>query len=420
MKDRPDAGPLRRPRARLAVLGVVLALAVVAAGVTAATAPAHPAKAAAACGTLPAVAPNDPQKTLATATATAKAYYNGWPFQLHKSLLANWKPKGKGPYTVGVLFDGLSNPFQAYTFNLLQKFLKRSPAIGNVIGVVSEAGNATKQVQAYQSLVQQGANVIIVQPTSAPAFLPVVRDALKQGVATIAYINPLADASAVTVGPNVYTSSGAALAAFLKMLGGKGDLLGVHGIRVTPVDQSTWAIYKQLLAACPNVKLVGEIDGNFAPPAVRAAVLQFLASYPGKIDGVFQTATMGSSIIGAFQQAGRTVPPVTAMAAQKGEMGYWAQNAGSGYKTTGFAGGPTALANLITRVTLRLLAGQGVKTSDIPWPQPQINSSNYKQYSNSSWTIDTPGTVEQPVSTFWTDKDLDSLFVHPERKAAKF
>jgi ribose transport system substrate-binding protein len=420
MKDRLAGGLLRRPHVRLVGLGVVLVLAVVAAGVTATSAPARPAKAAAACGALPAVAPNDPQKTLGTATATAKSYYNGWPFQLHKSLLANWKPKGKGPYTVGVLFDGLTNPFQAYTFNLLQKFLRRSPAIGKVIGVASEPGNATKQVQAYQSLVQQGAKVIIVQPTSAPAFLPVVRAALKQGVATVSYINPLSDPSAVSVGPNVYTSAGAALAAFLKQLGGKGDLLGVHGIRVTPVDQSTWAIFKQLLAACPNVKLVGEIDGNFAPPAVRAAVLQFLASYPGKVDGVFHTAVMGPSIIGAFQQAGRTVPPVTAMAAQKGEMGYWAQNAGKGYKSTGFAGGPTALSNLITRVTLRLLAGQGAKTTDIPWPQPLITPANYKQYSNPSWTLETPGTVEQPVSTFWKDKDLDSLFVHPERKAAKY
>jgi ribose transport system substrate-binding protein len=419
MKDRLDAGPFRRPQ-RLAVLGLVLVVAVAAAALTGGTSPARAGKAAAACGTLPAVAPNDPQKTLGNATATAKAYYNGWPFQLHRSLLANWKPKGKGPYTVGVLFDGLTNPFQAYTFNLLQKFLRRSPAIGKVVGVVSEPGNATKQVQAYQSLVQQGANLIIVQPTSAPAFLPVVRQALKQGVATVSYINPLSDPSAVSVGPNVYTSAGAALAAFLKMLGGKGDLLGVHGIRVTPVDQSTWAIFKQLLAACPNVKLAGEIDGNFAPPAVRAAVLQFLASHPGNIDGVFHTAVMGPSIIGAFQQAGRAVPPVTAMAAQKGEMGYWAQNASKGYKSTGFAGGPTALSNLITRVTLRLLAGQGAKTTDIPWPQPQINEGNYKQYSNPSWTLETPGTVEQPVSTFWKERDLDSLFVHPNRKAAKF
>ena len=403
------------------MVGCLLVLAVAVAAALGTASPGSSATtAAAACGTLPKVAPSDPQGALKTTTATVKGYYNGWPFTLRKSQLANWKPKGKGPYTVGVLFDGLSNPFQAYVFNSLQKFLKRSAAIDKVIAVVSEAGNPTKEVQNYQSLVQQGADLIIVQPSSAPAMLPVVKDALKQGVATIAYINPLSDASAVSVGPNVYTSGGQAMANLLKLKGGKGNFLGVHGIRVTAVDKSTWGVYNSLLVACPNVKLVGEIDGNFAPPAVRAAVLQFLATYPGPIDAVFHTATMGPAIIGAFQQAGRDVPSVTAMAAQKGDLAYWSDNASKGYTTTGFAGGPTAITNLMVRVTLRMLAGQGPKVSDIPWPQPQITQANYKQYAKPGWTVTTPGTVEQPRSTHYSEKDMNSLFTHPERKAKGF
>jgi len=250
--------------------------------------------------------------------------------------------------------------------------------------------------------------------------LPVVKDALKQGVATLAYINPLSDAAAVSVGPNVYTSAGQSFANLLKLKGGQGNFLAVHGIRVTPVDKSTFAIYDSLRAACPNVKLVGEIDGNFAPPAVRAAVLQFLATYPGSIDAVYQTAVMGPSIIGAFQQAGRPVPSVQAAAAQKGDLAYWSDNAANGYRTAGFAGGPTAITNLMVRVTLRMLAGQGPKVSDIPWPQPQITQANYKLYAKPGWTLTTPGTVEQPRSTHYSDRDLDSLFTHPERKAKGF
>ena len=416
---RRDRGAGRFPH-RVTIGGLlVLAVAIAAALGTASTG-SSATEAAAACGALPTVAPNDPQKALTGTTVKVKTYYNGWPFQLYKSQLANWKPKGKGPYTVGILFDGLSNPFQAYVFNSLQKFLNRSPAVDKVIGVVSEAGNPTKEVQNYQSLVQQGADLIIVQPSSAPAFLPIVKDALKQGVATIAYINPLSDASAVSIGPNVYTSSGQSFANLLKLKGGKGNFLGVHGIRVTAVDKSTWAIYNGLLAACPNVKLVGEIDGNFAPPAVRAAVLQFLATYPGPIDAAFQTAVMGPSIIGAFQQAGRTVPSVQASAAQKGDLAYWSDNAGSGYQTAGFAGGPTAITNLMVRVTLRMLAGQGPKVSDIPWPQPQITQANYKEYARPGWTLTTPGTVEQPRSTHYSEREMDSLFTHPERKAKGF
>jgi len=98
-------------------------------------------------GTLPKVAPSDPQGALKTTTATVKGYYNGWPFTLRKSQLANWKPKGKGPYTVGVLFDGLSNPFQAYVFNSLQKFLTRARARqdSGVRGPVTERAPVVQQ-----------------------------------------------------------------------------------------------------------------------------------------------------------------------------------------------------------------------------------------------------------------------------------
>ena len=108
------------------------------------------------------------------------------------------------------------------------------------------------------------------------------------------------------------------------------------------------------------------------------------------------------------------------MAAQKGDLAYWSDNASKGYTTIGFAGGPTAITNLMVRVTLRMLAGQGPKVSDIPWPQPQITQANYKQYAKPGWTVTTPGTVEQPRSTHYSEKDMNSLFTHPERKAKGF
>jgi ribose transport system substrate-binding protein len=374
--------------------------------------------ASAPCGVLPTVPPKDPQKALTGVSAAIKSQYNGWPFQLHRSSLASWKPKGKGPYTVGIVIDGLTNPFNAELYTRLQALFKGSKAVKKVIATASTAGNVTSQVQAYQSMVQKGANLIVLQPTSGPALLPLVKKALKQGIATVAVINPLSDASAVSIAPNVYTSAGGSLANLLKIKGGKGNYLAVHGIRVTPVDQSTFAVFKSILANCPDAKTVGELDGNFAPPDTRAAVLQFLSTYPGNIDGVYQTATMGPSIIGAFQQAGRSVPSVMAASAQKGDLGYWQQNSQGGYKTSGFAGDPDALCDLVRAVAVRMLAGQGPKVSDIPWEQPQITAANLSVYAQSGWTIDTPGNAPQPKSTEYTSAQLGSLFTHPTLKVA--
>lgn len=351
------------------------------------------------------------------ATVARTAAYDGWPYPIRRSALADWKPRGKPPYTVGVIFNGNVTPFQAAAFRAVQELLRRSPAVGKVIAVAPGPGNPTQQVQAYQSMIDQGADLVVLQPASAPAFVARIRAALEGGVATLSIISVIDDASVVNYAPNVHTSGGAALAQFVKVLGGKGNLLGVHGIRATEVDRSTWVSFRQVLAQCPGIRLVGEVDGNFAPPAARAAVLQYLATHPGRIDGVFHTAAMGPAIIGAFEQAGRRVPPVTAMAAQKGELAYWADHAADGYASAGFAAGPTALADATARIALRVLAGQGPRTNMIPWPQPLVTSANLDQYVQPGWTLGTPGDVEQARSTYWSDKDLDSLFNHPDRKA---
>ncbi|HET9518536.1 MAG TPA: substrate-binding domain-containing protein [Actinoplanes sp.] len=400
----------------MAAICLSAVLAVVLAGCDAESTPSTPSSISASseCGTLPSRPPQDPDQTLAT--ISQRAAYNGWPYPVRRSTLADWKPKGTGPYTVGVIYDGTANPFQAASFQAIQDLLRRSPAVGNVIADATESGNPTRQIQAYQSMVNRGVDLIVLEPSSAPAFVARTRAALDRGIATLVLISVLDDPSVVNYAPNVYTSAGAALAQFLKLQGGRGRLLGVHGIRATEVDRSTWVSFRDVLAQCPDVELVGEISTDFTPPGVRAAVLQYLATHPGKIDGVFHTAIMGSSIIGAFQQAGRPVPPVTAMAAQKGELAYWAAHAGEGYDSAGFAGGPVAFADGATRIALRMLAGQGPRTNMIPWPQPQITAANLSQYVQPQWTLDTPGTVEQPAATYWADNDLDSLFTHPDRR----
>ncbi|HET9518086.1 MAG TPA: substrate-binding domain-containing protein [Actinoplanes sp.] len=370
--------------------------------------------ASSACGTLPAQAPQDPDGVLAEVNRNGE--YDGWPYPVRRSELAQWRPKGEPPYTVGVILNGNVTPFQAAAFTGIQRLLRESPAVEKVLAVAPGPGNPTQQVQAYQSMIDQGADLIVLQPASAPAFTARIRSALQQGVATLSIISVVDDAAAVNLAPNVHTGAGAALAAFVKLLGGKGNLLGVHGIRATEADRVAWETYRRVLALCPDIELVGEIDGNYAPPTTRAAVLQFLATHPVEVQGVFHTAAMGPSIIGAFQQAGRPVPPVTAMVAQKGELAYWAEHAGSGYATAGFLGGPASLSDATARTALRLLAGQGPKANAIPLPQPLITGADLDRYVQPGWTLATPGDVEQDRSSYVTEQDLDTKFNHPDRK----
>jgi len=403
---------------------IVLALVVAAAAATAAATSsggvatlASAGKTTAACGSVPNVAPNDPKHLLAKLPRAVRSIYNGYSTKIVPSAYAAWKPKHKAPYTVGIVMDALANPSQTAQFNSLQADLKASKLVKNVIAVSAKTGgDAAGELQLYQSVIQQGADLVILQPTSPPAFVQAIAAAAKQGVATISTNSPIDSPYAVNVVPNAYVGPALALSNLLRGMGGSGNLLEVHGIPSTSVDQATFATFAKVLANCPNVKVVGEIDGNFAPPAVKAAVLGFLATHPGSIDGVVQTAVMGPPIIQSFIQAGRPVPSITDNVTSAGVLAYWAAHASSGFVAPGFAGGTNDSSNLVTRVAFRMLVGQGVKLNTIIWHQPQITKANFQKFVDPSWTIDTPGNLEEPPSTYTKDSVLDGLFNHPSIK----
>jgi ribose transport system substrate-binding protein len=404
----------------LALGAVAVATAVAAPTFAQSTSPAAAGRTTADCGTVPNVAPNDPNGLLAKLPAATKATYNGYSTRIRTSSWAKWKPKHGGKYTVGVVMDALANPDQVAHFADLQANLKKSKLIKKVIAVSSQTGgDAAGELQLYQSVIQQGADIVILQPTSPPAFVQAIKAAAAKGIPTVVSNSPIDSYFVVNLVPNAYVGPATALANVLKQMGGKGNILGVHGIPSTSVDQITFQTFAKVLANCPAVNVVGSVDGLFAPPKVQAAVLQYLATHPGQIDAVMQTAVMAPAIMQAFKQAGRPIPNVVDDVAQQGSVAYWSQNAANGYKGAGFAGGEGDFTNLATRVIERMLVGQGPKLNTIIWQQPQITSANLSKYVNPSWTLDTPGNVEPPASAYAKDSILNPLFNNPKLPVPK-
>jgi ribose transport system substrate-binding protein len=401
---------------------LVLALVVAAAGVAvAASTAARPhghattARAAAACGSVPTVAPNDPQHLTAKLPRAVRQLYNGYSTKIQASAWAHFKPKHKAPYTVGIVMDALTNPDQTAHWNDLQADLKASKLVKKVIAVSAKTGgDAAGELQLYQSVIQQGADIVVLQATSPPAFVSAIAAAAKKGIPTIGTNSPIDSPYVVNVVPNAYTGPAIALSNILRQMNGKGNLLEVHGIPSTSVDQTTFQTFDKVLANCPDVKVVGSVDGMFAPPVVQSAVLQWLATHPGQVDAVAQTAVMAPAIMQAFQQAGRKVPNVVDCVAQEGSVAYWSQNVGKGYKGAAFAGGEHDVTNLITRVLERIMVGQGPKLNTIIWAQPQITQGNLSKFVDSSWTLQSAGNVEEPASFFTKDAVLDPLFNNPK------
>jgi len=360
------------------------------------------------CGTVPQKGVNDPDGVIAKLGAAYTTAYNGYAATVHASPWATWKPKGSGPYTIGISVSQLSNPWQATLFNTVKDGIAKLPNVGKVIPLVSTF-QVSNQLQQFRSLIAQKVDLIVYEPLAPDAFVPAVTEATKAGIPSLSIVNTTPAADTINLAPNAYFHGASMAAELAKAIGGKGTVLGVHAIPGVATDRDTFAGFKAALAQCPQITLDDSVTGQFSDAVAKTEVLKYLSAHPGKIAGVVQSGVMASGIISAFQQAGRPVPPVADAGAEKGALAWWRDHE-STYKGVGAGMGPAAFGDAAVRVTGRLLAGDGVKVSDIVANQTIITSANLSQWVDASWTLSTPGSAEGPAGVYAPDSYLDPLF----------
>jgi ribose transport system substrate-binding protein len=409
---------LKKHRALIAALLAFAAVGVTMA-VSATAAPAKTTKAAANCGDIPNKAPNDPSSLL-PGLKLSKAQqhdYTGWNHPIVKSNWANWKPKGSGPYKVAVVWSQPGNGFNAYAFNLVQKYLKRSSIIDKSL-IVSAASSPTAiadQLQQYNAAVQQHPDLIIFAPLAPPAATASIDAAAKQGIPTVSVYNDPGTANAVTIAANPYVEGTEVASSVVKALNGQGNIFEMLGSPSAGTTVDTQAAWKTVFNGCPNINVVGQAYGFFSTALAKVMTLQFLTTHTQKVDAAIETGAMAQGVLQGFQQAGRPVPPIGQTQAAKSVTAYWNQNASKGYPFTAVVAGAQQFASLIDTVSLRMLAGQGPKINFVPWRYLQFSGKQMKKYVNPNWTTDTPGSVELAPIYWWKKADYDRLFNHPDR-----
>jgi ribose transport system substrate-binding protein len=365
------------------------------------------------CGVLDTVAPRDADGALDSLSEASKSLYNGYPYDIYPSAWADWKPQGAGPYTVGVVFGPLRNAHQQEIYDTLVADLEASPLVEKVIASTTTGDDASAQIQQYQSVVQQGADIMVYQPVAADAFVGAVDEAAAAGVPSITAQARVDSANAINVNPNQYLLAGESISHVLNQMGGEGKILGVHGVPAFSADATSFEVLKDAIAACPGVEMIGEVTGNFDSAAAKSEVLSFLSSYYGDVDGVFQTALMAPGIMSAFEESGLEVPMVTDIAAQEGSLGYWINNRDD-YSGVGVGQGAAATGTAIADVTLGVLAGGGVKVSDVVLNLPLITEDNLDEWADPSWDLTTVGTASGPDDIpLVTDEYLGEIFTSP-------
>jgi ABC-type sugar transport system substrate-binding protein len=360
------------------------------------------------CGTVPTASFNDAAGLVKALGSDYTTAYSGYSGTVQKSAWANWAGKKSGTITVGISESQLTNPYQTLINTALQTYLKAEGY--KVVDLVS-TNEVTNQISQFNQLITDKVDLIIYQPL-ASGFESVVDKAAKAGIPSISVLNNVADANTVNVVPNSFAAGEAQAAALAKNMGGKGTILGVHGIKGVPIDTDTFKGAKAALTKCPDITLEDSTYTDFSPTTAQTKVQQYLAANPTKtIGGVLEGGPMTTGIISAFQKSNVTVPPIADNGLTKGGVAYWSANESS-YKGVGLFNPADGLAKAVVQVAKHMLGGDGVKVSDIVINPPLVTGDNLSKFAKSSFKTGDASTitVADVNQTFAEDSYIDGFF----------
>lgn len=370
-------------------------------------------KAMQSCGQDVSYTPKDPDGAYAKLPKNIQARYGPWPYQVRSTPWEAFKGKPK-PWKIGLITFPVGSPWLANVISQMGVEFNKAKAKGLVEGKLQKyiqpsyaTATPEQQIAAIQQMVRDGVDGIFLLPLAGPPLAPAIDAAGKAGVPVVILDNVIDQAKYAV---NVWSQNNSPAAAGVAGLVKKGNVLIVRGIAGNPVEQAFQDAAVADIKACPGLKVAGTIYGKWTNATAKAETLKWLASHPDtQIDAVIQNGIMMAGIVQAFQQAGRTVPPISGGGCQGGDLSWWLKNKAT-YKTVAncFNGYQTAWSEF--RLMARILDGRGLKVRDIHVPVPLVTNKNLHVFATPGKPLSWPGEPRGPIDGWANNKFWDGYF----------
>src|ERR1700744_5682138 len=365
------------------------------------------------CGEKPETPIEDPEGVVASLPKSTQALYSGYPGPIRKNPWANFEGT-PGPWKIGLSNLAVNSAFETNLINGLEKAFNQAKEEGLVTGSLEKAilpdestETPAPQIAGFPAVGRNGVQGVIMPPLSGEAIAPAITAAGKEGVPTVILGNTSPSNYAIADNP---LNIAGGTAATIKAMGGTGDVLIVRGLAGAPAETYGYKQIKAEVEACPEMHIIGEVNGNWNNATAKTAVQQFLASHPEEIDGVLQNGIMGQGVIQAFEQVGRPVPPVSMVGGQAGDLAYFAEHLPEGYNTGGSAYNGEQQAYAAMRVLLNTLGGKEPLVTDIPIEATVVTNKNVKEFVPPGAELNTIGDPLGNVKTFSPQSYLNQFF----------
>lgn len=319
---------------------------------------------------------------------------------VNKSVYAHFKAV-KRPWKVYFIDMIQANTWLAGVKDTITKDFEKYKKAGLISKYVllDPNGDLTTQIQQIQTAVEQGANLIITLPLSPSALNAAIKQAYDAGCVVVTIGAPVTSPYAINFDKNNDLIGAKMAAGLVKGLKGKGNILMVDGIAGAPCNEQMISGRMAVLKKNPGIKILGPVNGNWSPSAAKTAIIQYLATHPGKVDAVWQQGSMFSAAYEALQQAGRPIVPVTDSNPTKAGVAIAVNRMNKGWITAYTGIPPDPIADAAFEAGVLTLLGNGPKINTFVCNPVTINNTNVRDWYKPDYSETSPAVADAPAGT---------------------
>ncbi|MCM3657828.1 substrate-binding domain-containing protein [Agromyces mediolanus] len=216
---------------------------------------------------------------------------------------------------VVALADGFGgNSWRKITRAIFEAEAAKCPNITKVLYTDAQ-GDTQKAISDINSLVAQGADVIVTFVDGGEALLPTIQKATAAGVAVVPYVGSPGGTPGTDyvdfVSEDIRTYGRNLADWTIETMGGSGNLVMLGGIAGNSYSQGVFEGVLEAVAENPDITLLNEdgpVSTDWEPGKIQQVVAGLITKY-GQIDGI--VADYGGGSVGgirAFEAAGKPFP----------------------------------------------------------------------------------------------------------------
>jgi ribose transport system substrate-binding protein len=333
---------------------------------------------------------------------------------LGDSAYRDFVAKNPPPWKIGYASSYAGNTWRAAVMDRLQnELIPKWQALGMISEVVvtqSNLNDAT-QIQQIRQLVDQGADAIIVCCSNPTALNASVEYAHSKGVPVFSGIGYLTSPYAINSSAN-FVVGGRMMGEWMaNEIGGMGTVLNVEGIPGTSASDSQNVGIEVAMAESPDIKVKGPLAGMWTDQVAQAEIQKWLATNPGKLDGIIIQSASELGALRALLQSGRDMIPIT-IGSELGALCYWRNN--PDYVSGAIhAWPPGDDFEMIWNIMMRTLQGQGPKIQSILTTPVMMNKDEMLAAIPADCSVDSDQWYHPGIEAWAGKAFLDNFFLRP-------